>query len=118
MPRFTHTTYLYSTNILPVEQLAIVERVSHLHKMVKSLTKHNFDIKLNRDNHTQVTRQLDNIYCSNKHPALKQATHEYNRFCEDLRHLTCIDTFKSKLKVKVMKDCNEYNVISPYFYIN
>lgn len=39
--RRTSSTYLYSSSILPFEQLAMVERVTHLHKMLKTLTRHN-----------------------------------------------------------------------------
>lgn len=89
--------------------------VTYLHKIVKSLTKNNFNIRLHSEIHSHRTRQSNDSHCPNKHPALKQSTVEYNRFCSDLRHLTCIETFKSKLKLEIMKDCdNEYNVISPY----
>lgn len=119
LPRLTSTTYLYSTSILPVEKLAVVERITYLHKIVKSLTKNNFIIRLNSEIHSHLTRQANNLHCPDNHPALKQSTQEYNRFCSDLQHLTCIKTFKSKLKIEVMKNCdNEFNVISPYFFIN
>ena len=119
LTRFTPTTYLYSTTILPVEKLAVVERVMYIHKIVKSLTKNNFDIQLNSDIHLHRTRHSHEIHCPEKHPALKQSTFEYNRFCSDFRHLTCIKTFKCKLKLEIMKDCaNDYNVISPYVFLN
>ncbi len=119
LPRFTPTTYLYTTTILPVEKLAMVERITYLHKVVKSLTKNNFEICLNSDIHSHRTRQANDVHCPDKHPSLKQSTAEYNRFCRGLRHLMCIDTFKSKLKVEIMKNCdNEYNVISPYVFLN
>lgn len=119
LPRFTPTTYLYTTTILPVQKLAMVERITYLHKITKSLTKTNFDIRLNSDIHSHGTRQSNDLHCPDKHPALKQSTVEYNHFCRDLRHLTCVKTFKSKLKLGIMKDCdNEYNVISPYVFLN
>lgn len=122
MPRYTPTTYLYTTSILPVEKLAVVERVTYLHKIVKSLVKHNFGIRLNRDTHSHRTRQADNIHCPDEHPALKQSAQDYNRHCSDLRQLDCIKTFKAKLKMKVMMNCSEYKVISenliPFFSRN
>lgn len=118
LPHLTSSTYLYTTSILPVEKLAVVERVTQLHKMMNGLTKHNFEIRLNSDVHSYPTRQSHNIRCPDKHPILKQATHEYNVFCDNLRHITCIKTFKSKLKIEIMKTSSDYNVISPYFYLN
>ena len=56
LPHLTSSTYLYSTSILPVEKLAVVGRVTQLHKMVKGLTKHNFEIQLNSDVHSHRTR--------------------------------------------------------------
>lgn len=120
LPRLTSTTYLYTTSILPVEKLAAVERIPYLHKIVKSLVKHNFDIRLNSDIHSHRTRQGNDLNCPDKHPLLKQFTHEYNLHCKDLRHLKCVDvdTFKTKLKIEIMKNCIEYRVISPYLYLN
>lgn len=85
--------------------------MTHLHKMIKSLTKHNFDIKLNAEVHTHETRGMRNLHVADKHPGLQQAIHEYKRLCGEFTHLSCIDTFKFRLKLK-------YNVISPYLYIN
>lgn len=118
LPHLTPTMYLYSTSILPVVKLAVVERVTDLHKMVNGLTKHNFEFQFNRDIHSHRTRRRDNLRCSDKNPTLKQATHEYNLFCDNLRHSTCIKAFKSNLKIEVMKASSDYNVISPYFYLN
>ena len=119
LPQFTSTTYLYTTSILPIEKLAIVESVTYLHKVVKSLTKNNFEIRSNNEIHSHRTRQANDLHCPNKHPALKQSTLEYNRLCKDLAHLTCINTFKSRLKLKVMKESGEkYNAISPYVFLN
>jgi len=101
-----------------VGRLAIVERVTDIHKMVNGLTKHNFEFQFNRDIHSHQTRRRDNLRCSDGNPILKQATNEYNLFCDHLRHLTCIKTFKAKLKIEVMKTSSDFNVISPYFYLN
>lgn len=117
LPRFTPTTYLYTASVLPIEELAIVERVTYLHKVLKSLTKNNFNVQLNHEVHSHRTRQANDVHCPNEHPLLKQSTVEYNRFCKDLSHLVCMKTFKSKLKLEVMKR-SEYNVISPYVFLN
>ncbi len=118
LPHLTSSTHLYWTSILPVEKLAVVERVTQLHKMANGLTKHNFDIQHGSDVHSYRTRQSNNFRCPDKHPILKLATHEYNELCNDLRHLSCIKTFELKLKIEVMKNASDYNVISPYFYLN
>lgn len=43
------SSYLYSSTLLQIHPLSIVERVTHLHRMVKSLTKHGFDVRLNKN---------------------------------------------------------------------
>ena len=118
LPHLTSSTYLYSTSVMPIEKLAVVERVTQLHKIVNGLTKHNFEIQYNRDFHSHHTRQSNNLRCADKHPILKQATHEYNNLCGDLRRVKCVKTFKSKFKVVVMKSASDYGVVSPYFYLN
>lgn len=119
LPRFTPTTYLYTTSVLPVEKLAVLERITYLHKVVKSLTKNNFDIRRNNEIHSHRTRRANELHCPDNHPVLKQSTFEYNRFCGNLTHLTCINSFKAKLKIEVMRNCGgEYDAISPYFYLN
>ena len=119
LPQLTPTTYLYTSSILPVEKLAVVERIGYLHKIVKSLTKNNFDVRLNNEIHSHRTRQADDLHCSDKHPALKQSTMEYNRFCKGLTHLMCMKTFKAKLKIEVMRNSgSEYSVVSPYVFLN
>lgn len=117
--RFTSTTFLYSASILPVEKLAVVERVTYIHKIVNSLTKNNFDIRFNYEIHSHRTRQANQLHCPDNHPALKQSTIEYNKFCGDLRDLRCIKSFKAKVKTVVLKDSDQrYNVISPYVFLN
>lgn len=118
LPRLTPSTFLYSTSILPVEKLAIVERVSYMHKVARSFIKHNFDIRLNSDIHNHRTRQANDLHCPDKHPALQQSAHEYNTYCSDLRRLNCIKTFRDKLKVNIMTNCHVYKPVSPYLYLN
>lgn len=55
---------------------------------------------------------MENLHISYQRPALMQAMNEYNRLCGDYRHSMCVDTFKSKLKFRAMKDCATSNVIS------
>ena len=118
LPRLTPTTYLYSSNLLPIERLAVVESVSHLHKMVNSRTKHNFSLLYNTGVHGLPTRQSNKLHISIENPALLQSIMDYNRLGEDLQQMSCSDAFKTKLKFKVMDSSCEYSVISPYFYIN
>jgi len=44
-------------NLLPVYQLATVERIVHLHRMLNGLTKHGVDIRLNRDISSRSSRR-------------------------------------------------------------
>ncbi len=43
LDRFTSTSYLYSTGLLPVSELVKAERIFMVHKLSHSLTKNNFD---------------------------------------------------------------------------
>lgn len=114
--RRTPTTYLCSVNLLPLRPLAIVERVTHPHKMLKLLTKHSFDIKLNRDVNERETRRRSEIHITRQHPSLSQSINEYNRLSSEIRRMSCIDTFKSKLKLKIMSESEEFNIVSPFFH--
>lgn len=117
--RFTPSTFLYSTSVLPVEKLAVVERITYMHKIINSLTKNNFDVRFNHETHSHSTRQSNQLHCSDKHPALMQSMIEYNRFCGGLRHLTSIKSFRDRIKFDVMKGSDrKYNVISPYVFLN
>lgn len=87
LSRDNPTEYLCSSSMLPIEELAIVERVSHVHKMVKSLTKHNFILRRSREVHGILTRRMDNRHISRQH---KNRINEYNVIGNELRHLTRI----------------------------
>lgn len=117
-PRGTSSTYLYSYSLLPLQPLALIERVTHLHKMIWSVTKHSFNIRLNRSVNGRATRRRSKIHIEDEHPTLRQPITEYNRLNSELRQLKCIETFKARLRIKVMTESDEYCSISPYFYIN
>lgn len=117
LPRGTSTRYLYSANLLPLRPLAIIERVTHLHRMLKLLTKHSFDIRLNRDVYERVSRRRSQVHITKLSPSLIKSINEYNRLSTELRQENCIGTFKSKLRLKVMTESDEFSVISPFLYI-
>lgn len=116
--RETSTCYLYSASLLPIQLLATVERVTHLHRMVKSLTKHGFDIRLNRDVQSRASRRQSQVHISNQHPSLRQSISEYNRLSSDIRCLGCTDTFKRMVRLKVINESDKFSAISAYLYIN
>lgn len=118
LPKDTSTTFLYSSSLLPIHQLATVERLVHLHRMIKSSTKHGCDIRLNKDAHHRVLRRQSQVHLSTDHPSLRKSINEYNRLNSDIRQLSCIKTFKSKVKLKIMNDCMDFRAISPFAFIN
>lgn len=118
LPRTTPTTYLYGSTLLPIHQLAIVERITHLHRMVKSTTKHGFDICINGEAHDRVMRRRSHIHRLNHHPSLHQSINEYNRLSSELRQSNCIKTFKAKVSIKIMDESEQFCAISPFVFIN
>ena len=89
-----------------------------LHRMVKSLTKHGLDIRLNRDIHLRSSRRRSHVHISNDHPSLRRSISEYNRLSSEIRQLKCIDSFKSKVKLKIMSESKDFCAISPFVSIN
>ena len=129
LDRYTSTTFLYSTSILPVTELAKAERIICVHKLVCSLTKHNFRFSTNAEVHERAIRRGSMIHNFNmqstvstifnsSNAALALAINEYNSVDSDTRHLTSLKTFKAKVKLKIMQDSSEFSAISPYFFIN
>ncbi len=116
--RTTSSTSLYSSTLLPIHQLALVERVVHLHRMVKSLTKHRFCIRLNRDAHHRTLRRQSHVNRSKDHPTLKQSINEYNRLNTEIRQLGCVGSFKAKVKLKTVNESADYCAISPFVFVN
>lgn len=57
LPRDTPSTYLYSSGLLPISQLAYVVRVTNIHRMVDSFAEHKFNFVTNFDVYGRVTRQ-------------------------------------------------------------
>lgn len=129
LDRYTSTTFLYSSSMLPVTELAKAERIICVHKLVSSLTKHNFRFSTNSEVHGRTMRRGSRIHNFNmqstvttifntSNAALAMAVNDYNNIDSDIRHLTCLKTFKAKVKLKIMKDSSEFSAISPYFFIN
>jgi len=129
LDRYTSTTYLYSTSILPVNELAKAERIICVHKLVCSLTKHNFRFSTNAEIHGRTIRRGSRIHNYNmqstvstifnsSNAALAMGINDYNCIDSDIRHLTCLKTFKAKVKLKIMEDSREFSTISPYYFIN
>lgn len=128
LDRYTPTTYLYSSGLLPIMELAKVERICYVHKLVKSLTKHNFEFT-NADVHGRTTRRASRIHNFNMYSAttteynssnaaLMLAIDEYNSVESDVRHLASFKAFKAKVKFKVMRDSAIFMTISPFLFIN
>lgn len=62
LERFTSTTYLYSTGLLPISELAKVKRIVYIYKLTHSLTKNNFRFAINSDVHGRTTRRNSHIH--------------------------------------------------------
>lgn len=125
LPRYTSSTYLYSTGILPFTELVKVERITTIHKLVHSLTKHNFPLATNASIHGFGTRNVNNLHIFNRmssrntsNAALERAFNEYNNIDIATRHLTCLRTFKARVRLKVLERSLKFNVISAYLFIN
>ena len=85
---------------------------------MKSLTKHGFDIHLNRDVQSRASRRLSQIHISNQHPSLRQSINEYNRLSSEIRQLGCTESFKRSVRLKVINESEQFSAFSPYRYIN
>lgn len=123
--RYTSTTYLYSTGLLPISELAKFERIVCIYKMEDSLTKNNFRFTSNSDVHGHTTRRNSHIHVFNQHSVINstnagiaKAISECNSLDSETRHLTSLKTFKNRVKLKIMQDSTEFSVISPFQYIN
>lgn len=68
--------------------------------MVKSLTKHGFNIRLNNDVRQRELRRRSQLHLSIDHPSLRKSINEYNRLSSEIRQTVCkcIKNFKVKLK--------------------
>lgn len=125
LDRYTSSTYLYSTGLLPISELVKLERMVCIYKMVNSLTKNNFIFTINSDVHGRTTRRNSHIHVFNQHSVINStnagiatAVIEYNALDSETRRLTSLVTFKSRVKLKLMRDSSEFSVISPYRYVN
>lgn len=117
-PKRTSSTYLYSSSILPVCLLATVDRVTHLHKMIKRTTKHGFNIRLNCEFNNRASRRRSHVSLAQEHPTLQQAINEYNRLSSEMRQCDNIEHFKSRVKLKIISESDKYVAISPFRYVN
>lgn len=129
LDRYTSTTYLYSSGLLPVTVLAKVERIVCVHKIFRNQMKNNFRLCSNVEVHGRSTRRNSNIHNFNmsssmstktnsKNAMLTTAINEYNSIDSDIRHLTCLHSFKARVKLKSMGDSERFHLISPYYFVN
>lgn len=126
--RYTPTTYLYSTGLMPLIELVKTERIVLIHRLVNSLTKNNFTFVSNAEVHGRVIRRGSRIHIFNQYTtrsssyvrnaALSSSLNEYNDLNSETRKLRCFKTFKSTVKLKILETSRNFHVISPYFYIN
>lgn len=119
------TTYLYSFSLLPFLELVKIERIVHIFKLKSALTKNNFHFVHNIDVHGRSTRRDSRIHIFNQfgihsysNAALATAINDFNELDSDLRRLTCLKTFKAKVRFKVINDSANFHAISPYTFIN
>ena len=129
LPRLTSTTYLYSKSIVPIKVLATVERVTNIWIMRNSMMKHNFTFTENSTMYAYNTKSRNLIHSFNPHgrrvnsdtpdhPALVLAIGEYNRLDTETLQMRSTDTFKARLKLKLMSESDKFSAISPYYFIN
>lgn len=123
--RLTPSMYMYSSSLLPVKELVKAERAVYVHKLVHSLSKHNFELVTNSNVHSRSTRRNSRIHVFNHrsttclaNAALETAIDEYNALDSEIRHTNCLSNFKNRVKLKVMSNSDEFSVISPYYFIN
>ncbi len=65
LERSTHTSYLFSTSLMPVAILAKTERITFAHKLICNLTKNNFTFITNGEVHNRTTRRNSRIHIYN-----------------------------------------------------
>lgn len=129
LDRNTSTTYIYSTTIVPITELAKVERICLVYKLVKFRTKHNFRLHTNADVHGRSTRRDSMVHNFNMYSsmttvseatgaALMLAIDEFNRVDSETRRLTSFKSFRSKVKLKVMQESSVFAVVSPFLFVN
>lgn len=109
LPRLTPTTYLYSTSILSLHELAKVEQLTYMYKMVACKVKHN--LKITRSYPLTLFNKSSN---DSSNAALMTMIDEYNDLDYDTRQIRSVKT----LKLNVMSLRLECGSISPYFYLN
>ncbi len=78
--------------------------------MVDSLTKHGFDIKLNKDIQSRPSRRRSRIHITYDHP--------YDRLSSQIRNIKAVDAFKAEVKLKIMNESKNFCAISPLIAIN
>lgn len=128
LPRLTPSMYLYSSGLLPLQEMVTVYRVMTIYKMVNGRIKHNFVFATNADVHGRSTRNCSHIHIFNPWTRKKNynensdtliaAINEFNHFHPSLRTITSTKAYKDKLKLLVLKRSANRHEISPYFYIN
>lgn len=86
LERLTSSTYLYSTGLLPVQELVKVERAVYIHKLFHSLAKHNFELVTNSSVHSRSTRRDSHIHVFN-HRSNSSMANEVKRQLTNIMHL-------------------------------
>lgn len=129
LDRYTSTSYLYSTGLLPVTELARAERIFMVHKLTHSLTKNNFRFVTNAEVHGRSTRRNSRLHIFNQYATgstlnsrnvvLSTAINEYNELDSATRNIPTFNKlFKTKVKLKIMQESQLFYVISPYYFLN
>ena len=118
LPRDTPTTYLYSSNLIPLELLITIERISQLHKMVLNYTKHNFALIANNNFHGRVGIHTNSLHLFKDQPILTDAIANYNRLSDDFHQIRNISAFKSRLRDQLIKKSDGYHGLSPFLFLN
>lgn len=114
----TPTTYLYSSSLLPIQELARVERTALIHRMVHSLMRHGFDLQRNTEIHNRSLRNLNAVYVPRQLPLLQQCINEFNSLSVENREIRCRKSFKFKVKLYFMTISDKFYPVTPYRYIN
>lgn len=118
LPRETRSTYLYSNRLLPINLLATVEQLTQLHRINLNVTKHSFTIVSNLEFHGRVTTNSNELHVFRDQPILFSSIFDYNRLDSELINVRNIRVFRTRLKDKVVRDSDDYYLISPFFHVN
>lgn len=103
-----------SPSSVKMSRTASIRKKLFLGECFSSFKELDWKIDLNQ----RITRRMSQVHISQQHPSLRQSINEYNRLSSELRQCNNVDVFKSKLKVKLMNESDEFVAISPFYFIN